>query len=362
MHDLNGAALVTKSGRILVVGATQLITDHSYGELGDFVIYGLNNTIANCSAITADAGHDTAVCSGQSANLGTPALPGYQYRWSDGHGLSSTTTAQTTALTYYNSIYWVTVKDASGCIAIDSVKVAVNLLPEQPSISPEGSFSICQGNGLMLSTTATGSLQWLNNGAIIAGATSASYRAAAAGQYAVKVTDTNTCSATSRFVNVSVYPGPPAPVITQNGSTLQSSASTGNQWYLNGTAIPGATAATYTATTSGVYTVKVTLNGCQSTMSNAVNFATTGINSPELDKRIVMAPNPVIDYLNINYTGSVGRFTITVYNIFGVQVYGSAGFNSTFRLDMRSYAAGVYAVQIVNTLNGEQIHRLIMKQ
>lgn len=65
---------------------------------------------------------------------------------------------------------------------------------------------------------------------------------------------------------------PPTPTISGNSSfcsggnvVLTSSASSGNQWYLGGSLISGATGSTYTVTTAGNYTVVVTSNGCSST-------------------------------------------------------------------------------------------------
>jgi hypothetical protein len=49
--------------------------------------------------------------------------------------------------------------------------------------------------------------------------------------------------------------------------TLTSSSASGNQWYLGGNPIGGATSQTYNATASGNYAVAVNTNGCTSAMS-----------------------------------------------------------------------------------------------
>ena len=70
-----------------------------------------------------------------------------------------------------------------------------------------------------------------------------------------------------------------APTVTAGGAvtfceggsvTLQSSTGSGNQWYRNGSPIPGATAASYQAGVSGSYTVRTSVDACSSTDSNAV--------------------------------------------------------------------------------------------
>jgi len=75
---------------------------------------------------------------------------------------------------------------------------------------------------------------------------------------------------------VTVTPTPAAPVITDLGDTLHSSAPTGNQWYYNGTLIVAATSQTYVATQSGEYWDIVTINGCASDTSNNLNVIIIG--------------------------------------------------------------------------------------
>jgi len=68
--------------------------------------------------------------------------------------------------------------------------------------------------------------------------------------------------------------GIPKPVITGTPDLLWSSASYGNQWYLNGMPITGAINNGWTPHDTGSYTVQVTQNGCTSLMSDP--FRVTG--------------------------------------------------------------------------------------
>ncbi|HML83956.1 MAG TPA: hypothetical protein PKE52_02235, partial [Bacteroidales bacterium] len=71
---------------------------------------------------------------------------------------------------------------------------------------------------------------------------------------------------------------PVRPTITQDGHTLHSSATTGNQWYnLNGI-IPSATQQDYYVTVEGTYYVIVKQNGCSSEPSESITVLFTGIN------------------------------------------------------------------------------------
>jgi hypothetical protein len=80
--------------------------------------------------------------------------------------------------------------------------------------------------------------------------------------------------------------------------TLTSNATTGNQWFLNGNAISGATNATLNATAAGVYKVNVKVDDCTSDFSADVTLIVTG-DLPTNSPTISAYPNPVEDYLQI---------------------------------------------------------------
>ena len=129
----------------------------------------------------------------------------------------------------------------------------------------------------LTSSSATGN-QWYLDGNPIAGETNQQVIAAASGAYTVVVTSSGCPSAPSIATNVTVNPIPATPTITPGGPTtfcsggsvtLTSSSASGNQWYLNGNPIGGATAQQYVATATGNYTVTVTATGCSSVASAA---------------------------------------------------------------------------------------------
>ncbi len=66
---------------------------------------------------------------------------------------------------------------------------------------------------------------------------------------------------------------PPKPVVLRAGTALASSSLTGNQWFLNGEIIPGATQQFLKVNEKGIYTVQVTQNtDCPSPMSEPFEF------------------------------------------------------------------------------------------
>lgn len=82
------------------------------------------------TALAVDAGTDTSFCSGETVNLGSPAMTGYTYTWTTTDGLSSTiisdpTLTLTNLGTAANVIDYSLTADSSGCAGSDIVQVTV---------------------------------------------------------------------------------------------------------------------------------------------------------------------------------------------------------------------------------------------
>jgi uncharacterized protein YjdB len=149
---------------------------------------------------------------------------------------------------------------------------------------------------------------------------------------------------------VTVTPTPAAPVITDLGDTLHSSAPTGNQWYYNGTLIVGATSQTYVATQSGEYWDIVTINGCASDTSNNLNVIIIGI-APHSASTINLYPVPNSGRFNVSITNASDQsYSIRVYNNLGIMIYdeGKVDVNGTLNkvVDIRPVPNGMYTVII----------------
>ncbi|GAB2531397.1 hypothetical protein GCM10027085_22870 [Spirosoma aerophilum] len=126
------------------------------------------------------------------------------------------------------------------------------------------------------------------------------------GTYTVSVIDSNRCSASTLFVSVKAKsPVPPKPTVTQTGSsTLLVDQSAGIQWYVRlgndpGKPVSNATEPTLVPFQSGQYYVIVTVNGCASPPSDAVNFILTALAEPVSGLSVRLVPNPVRDRLRL---------------------------------------------------------------
>ena len=179
-----------------------------------------------------------------------------------------------------SAFYLRVTNSSSGCHNYsDTANVVVNPIPATPIITAGGPTTFCQGNNVVLTSSAGNGNQWKLNGTDIGGATGTTYTAVASGNYTVVVTNNGCTSSVSAITTVTVTPIPSTPAITSGGVTtfcaggnvvLTSNSANGNQWYNGNTAITGATNSTYTATTAGAYSGKVTLNSCTSASSNSI--------------------------------------------------------------------------------------------
>jgi photosystem II stability/assembly factor-like uncharacterized protein len=156
-----------------------------------------------------------------------------------------------------------------------------------------GNKVVCQSETpvTLTATPPTGAtIDWYNasTGGTLLQAGSNSLSVNANGNYYAEARNTtNNCkSATRILVMLTVTPTPTTPTVATSGSTalctgssvtLTSSATSGNQWYNNGTAITGATGTTYVATTAGIYTVKTTSGACISNASTNTLVTVTPI-------------------------------------------------------------------------------------
>jgi hypothetical protein len=232
--------------------------------------------------------------------------------------------------------------------------------------TPDGNLTICSGNSTTLTASGTGTLGWYDSpvGGTWLGSGSTFLTPILTANTTYYVQDSTNCGAsvTRTGIAVTVNPIPPAPVVTNTGDTLYSSAPDGNQWYFEGTLIIGATSQTYVATQSGYFWDVVTLHGCSSDTSNHKLIIISGIDSYSPDA-INVYPVPNNGRFNVSITtASEKSFSINAYNNLGMKIYGDPQVKvngSFFRvIDIQPVQNGLYTVII--TGDQENIIRKIV--
>ncbi|MGE5425398.1 MAG: C25 family cysteine peptidase [Syntrophothermus sp.] len=184
--------------------------------------------------------------------------------------------------------------------------------------------------------------------------------------YTVTVND-GTNSLTSSPVDITVLPVPATPVISLVNNDLISNATEGNQWFLNGALVPGATAQTLAPTISGEYYVVVTgTNGCPSEPSNTIAFAVTGTENPGRLLKVKVFPNPSQGIFTITcdlpaaapvvlrLTDGTGRVILTR------NVSGSAGKNS-ISISEAGLSNGIYYLRL-STEKSMEVSKIIISK
>ncbi|WP_027419557.1 T9SS type A sorting domain-containing protein [Crocinitomix catalasitica] len=133
---------------------------------------------------------------------------------------------------------------------------------EDPLLLPNPSIFIYASR---LKTDEYATYQWYNDGVLIPGEESQTYRFLELGEYNVVVTDLNGCSGESESYMITCDDGnlKPNPRINITGFLLTTGEYLTYQWYKSGILIPGAESESYEFSELGEYTVVVTeSNGC----------------------------------------------------------------------------------------------------
>jgi hypothetical protein len=239
-------------------------------------------TIVTRPTATITPAGATTFCDGSSLTLNANTGTGLTYQWlRNNANITAATGAAYTAGAAGSYVVIVsngTCKDTSAAISLTVLTAPI------ATISPSGTNAICQGSSQVLTgpAPATGlTFTWLLNGAIIPGANTNTYTAATAGNYRL-VLSNGSCSDTSAISIIQVNPKPAATATAAGATTfctggsvvLNASTATGvtYQWLRNTAIIAGATTASYTATTSGVYAVVIrnTTTSCADTSNPAI--------------------------------------------------------------------------------------------
>jgi FG-GAP-like repeat/IPT/TIG domain/Secretion system C-terminal sorting domain len=163
-------------------------------------------------------------------------------------------------------------------------------------------------------------------------------------------------------VNQSFCIKPAKPTVTlSNGNTesptLTSSATTGNQWFLNGAAITGATNATHNATQAGIYKVQATVDDCVSVFSDDQSLIVTGDISTKVSA-ISIYPNPVSEWLTVKLDDSQVKKSVSIHQVTGNKMISREVAEEETKFFVGDYSQGIYLVRI-ETGNAVKVIRFV---
>ena len=296
-------------------------------------------------------------CPGGSVVLNASPITGVTYQWYKNSNLITGASASTYTANQSGS-YTVVGTYPTGCFSNPSTAKVVLVDTPYAIIAPVGNVNLCS-NEVLTATANTGTgftYQWFLNGVAIPVATASSYTISqtAVGStfpYTVRVTNATGCFTTSSALNVTVVAIPTVSIVANGPTTfcfgnnvLLTSTATGvnitYQWQFNGTDIPGATASSYYATTTGTYTCKVSnVNNCK-VISNGIPI----INNQPV---ATIANTTSLTFCNGDSVILYGNSGVVSYqwNLNGAPIPGATNQNYV------AYVSGSYTLTTVNTSN-----------
>jgi gliding motility-associated-like protein len=177
--------------------------------------------------------------------------------------------------------YTASANTAIGCPATSTAIPVTEIQPPVISISPPGPSTICENTEITLTAAPAGlsNIQWFRNGVAISGANAVELTTGLEGSYSLSAENSAGCPATSpssivsvsNEITLNIVPAGPI-VLCPSQQEVLSISNTGIrniQWKRDGTDISGATSATLTVSSSGIYSVTAeSTQGCPGTSNN----------------------------------------------------------------------------------------------
>jgi PKD repeat protein len=303
--------------------------------------------------------NDTNICAGQLATFSISSLinggstPFYQWKI---NSVNTGTNSATYSNSNLNNLDTITcnVTSNANCAqpALVTSRNIMMTVRSKPSVTVIlANHSICLGDTLMLNGgTPIGGLfsgTGVSNDTFISSISGV-------GNFAVKYayTAANGCS-NFNFDTIKVNAFPAVPIVSQLNNTLTCNIASGvsYQWYLNGTAISGATNKTYDILQSGTYKIKVANAGGCSTQSSAIFAVRVALNLLTAMNNFKLYPNPSTAIFKMEFELSKKEYIIfKVLDISSKLVYEqsiqySSGIN-THEINLGTLPKGIYQLQM----------------
>jgi hypothetical protein len=290
----------------------------------------------------------TTLLSNEHPYIDVKATGGVSYSWSGGDSVLNAHNILTGAGTYT-----VTSIAANGCSGYKSIQIKQLSVRDSLTVGNDtGCVGTSQSYSFLATPTNAGSnpkYQWRINGNN-AGTNSSTFSPQSLNNNdvvdVVITTLTTSVTATSNPIKIVLNPLPPTPTVIESGNVLSSSATLGNQWYLNGIAIAGATSQFYTTTQPGLYYVEVTNNGCSNTSS--ITKLVTGIDQYSTSNSITVYPNPFSQQTTLSLSDEVKNSTIKILSLSGATIREGRFSGKQIIIERADLQAGTYFIQVID--------------
>lgn len=307
-------------------------------------------TLTSPPSINSSFSGNMNICLGSNTTLTVTATGGvgaFTYNWTPGGSLSTTTSSVVIATPGSTQTYNVSITDALGCVATNTVMVNVNSVP---TLTANASLtSICNGNSTNLSVTGTGADTYVWNPGNLAGA-SHIVSPTSTTIYTVVGTNTLTGCSTTANVTITVNPlptvnaGPTRTLTCANTSTTLAGSSVGGvsfNWIGPGI-VSGGTTLNPTINAPGTYDLSVISSfGCSAGPSPVTVFANTTPPSPTASTTGTLTCSTLTVALN----GAPGTGV-------SYQWTGPGFSGGTTSQNATATSAGNYTLLVTNSING----------
>ena len=314
--------------------------------------------------VSITANGSTSFCTGGSVEIASSQVGGNVWN------TNATSDAITVTATGDFSLEYT---DANGCSA-SSNTISVNVSDSPiPTISANGSTSICDGTSVTLSASTADSYAWTFNGVGLP-ETTQTIDATLEGLYTVNVTNADACngvgSSTPILINVNPTPTADASFTKTNGSfTVQflnnSTNASSYSWDFGDGNTSTSANPSHTYATGGDFTVVLTATNGDCSNTFTINLTSVAVSENVAFEDLMVFPNPTENELNIQFSSfDSGIMNATIFNLAG-QIVSAEAFavnagNMFHTIDTSNLESGVYFVNLSNNTSNITI-RVIKK-
>jgi len=361
------------------------LTNGSTTQVGD-ILGGWMGVIAIPSPISLTANFSadvTEICTEEEVHFTDQSVSATSWLWTFEGGTPATSTDQNPTVTYSTAGTFDVTLEVSDGTETDT-KLIEDMITVSPIPTPEvaGETDVCVNNELTYTTAdnSGSTYNWNVVGGDIVngnGTSEISVVWTIEGEGSVQVTETSaeSCEGSSEILIVTVNACLSADFsadITDicDGNTVQytdqSVAATSWLWTFEGGTPATSTEQNPNVTyhTAGIYDVTLEVsNGSDTETAFEEDMITvhncTGLNESSLDG-ITLFPNPAKDYISIAFASAENIYEVSIYNQLGHRVFVDQTFSveeqSLYRIDLTSFANGLYIVKMTNSSN--QVYKL----